>query len=186
LVRIIYGRLPIARVETRLPAADAAALKHLFAPELELATGRAQTVVTIDRALLSQPLPQAEETTRTACEQQCMTLLQARTARTGIAQQVRARLLEDPRHMPSMTQLARELNLDTRTLHRRLAAEDTSYRGLREELLETLATELLQTAQLTIGEVAYRLGYSDPVAFTHAFTRWTGTPPSRLAADTRT
>jgi len=43
-------------------------------------------------------------------------MLQQRTTRRGTAQLVRARLLENPRRMPSMTHLAIELNLDVRTL----------------------------------------------------------------------
>jgi len=72
------------------------------------------------------------------------------------------------------------MHCSTRTLRRRLADEGTSYRVLREEVSAMLALELLQTVGLSVGQVASRLGYSDPVSFTHAFTRWTGTSPSAL------
>jgi AraC-like DNA-binding protein len=95
-----------------------------------------------------------------------------------MAARVRALLLEDPAAMPSVTALAERLSFDERTLRRRLAAEGTSYRALRQEVAMTLALELLRGAGLTVAEVAARVGYADPTGFTHAFTRWHGRPPS--------
>lgn len=64
-----------------------------------------------------------------------------------------------------------------RTLHCRLAREGSSRRALLDEVRETLAKELLRNG-LSVKEVSDRLGYSEPAAFTHAYTRWHGVPPS--------
>ena len=40
-------------------------------------------------------------------------------------------------------------------------------------------------AGTTVDEVGRRLGYADASAFTHAFTRWTGTTPGRFARSHR-
>jgi AraC-like DNA-binding protein len=80
--------------------------------------------------------------------------------------------------MPSMPEIADELHTTTRALHRRLAAENTSYRKLVEEIRDTIASALL-AGGLTVQQVASRLGYSEPASFTHAYTRWHGVPPSR-------
>jgi AraC-like DNA-binding protein len=63
-------------------------------------------------------------------------------------------------------------------LRRHLDREGTSYRSLFDEVRDTLAVEMLGAAGLTVAEVATRLGYAEPASFTHAFTRWRGTPPS--------
>ncbi|SIM66750.1 transcriptional regulator [Mycobacteroides abscessus subsp. abscessus] len=76
-----------------------------------------------------------------------------------------------------MGQVAASLHIGERTLHRRLAREGTSYRALLDEVRETLARELLRNG-LSVREVSDRLGYSEPAAFTHAYTRWRGMPPS--------
>lgn len=78
-----------------------------------------------------------------------------------------------------MTEVAAALHLDPRTLHRRLAAEDTSFRALRNEVNETLATELLTIVGLSVEQVARRLGYADATSFHHAYKRWTGHAPSQ-------
>jgi len=71
-----------------------------------------------------------------------------------------------------MDQVAAELRVTSRTLRRRLQAEGSSYRGLLDELRQTLAEELMGTAGLKVDEVAVRLGYSEAASFLHARKRW--------------
>ncbi len=77
-----------------------------------------------------------------------------------------------------MAAIADELCITERTLHRRLAAERTSYRALVDEVRVTLALAMLESG-LTVEETARQLGYSETAAFSRAFTRWVGTPPSK-------
>ena len=44
----------------------------------------------------------------------------------------------------------------------------------------SLATELLQSGDLTVQEVAHALGLDDPYAFSRSFKRCTGFPPSEV------
>ncbi|WP_309233850.1 AraC family transcriptional regulator [Conexibacter sp. W3-3-2] len=151
---------------------DHAFALHVDGPRRELV---------IANAVLARPMPQADPSIRRAVEAECERLLEARQRRSGAAARVRARLLEQPDAMPSMADLASELHLDVRTLRRHLAADGTTFRALRQEVCTVLAVELLETVGLGVGEVAARLGYSDATAFTHAFTRWKGKPPSALS-----
>lgn len=130
--------------------------------------------------LVDRPMPAADPDTAAKCIAQCEELLERRSHRGGLSAQLRARLLEHPAQMPTMAVLARELAVTERTLHRRLAEENISYRALVSEVRETIAVELLGNG-LTVEEVAHRLGYAETAAFTHAFTRWRGHPPSRLS-----
>lgn len=177
LIGALVGAMPEARFETALEPERAALLSELL-PGGEVVGGCARHLIVADRELLDTPLPQAEAQTWQTCKRQCQALLDERTARTGTAAQVRSQLLAHPEENVSMAQVAARLHMDPRTLRRRLAAEGTSFRALRAEIHQTLAIELLGTVGLTVAQVAQRLGYADPAAFTHAFTRWTGTPPS--------
>jgi AraC-like DNA-binding protein len=178
LVPLIAGRMPPVRIVTRLDRARTAALAELVGGDAQVSRGGETHSLSADLGLLTTPLPQANADTRRACELECQRLLDAQRTRTGTAGRVRARLLERPERMPAMSTVAQELHVDVRTLRRHLAEEDTTFRALRDEVRATLAAELLRTVGLSVAEVAARLGYSDPVAFTHAFTRWKGTPPS--------
>ena len=77
-----------------------------------------------------------------------------------------------------MEELARELAMSTRTLQRKLREEQTTYQELLETLQQEVAVNYLQESNLTISEIAYLLGYSEPGVFTRAFKRWTGHSPT--------
>jgi AraC-like DNA-binding protein len=144
---------------------------------LVITTGAPRTAITLPAEVLDEPMPAADPDTAAMCIQQCEQLLERRTHRGGLSADVRARLIKDPADMPSMAVVAAENAITERTLHRRLAAENTSFRALVDEIREALAVELLAN-DLTVEEVGRRLGYSETAAFTHAFIRWRSHPPS--------
>lgn len=74
-------------------------------------------------------------------------------------------------------ELARAMGLSRQTLYRRLKAEGATFEELLDRLRRRLALKLVREG-LPVKEVAYRLGFSDPAAFSRAFKRWTGTSPS--------
>ena len=127
--------------------------------------------------LMNRSMPAADAQTAAICIRQCEELLNRRRARRGISATVRTRLIQESSSIPSMATVARELCITERTLHRRLALEGTSFRGLLDEVRATLAGELLKSG-LTVEETAKRLGYSETAAFTRAHIRWSGRPPS--------
>ena len=69
-----------------------------------------------------------------------------------------------------------------RTLARRLEAEGTSYRAIREKVLSELAASHLRESGLTVEAVAVLLGYNDTAALRKAFRRWYGVTPSAFRA----
>lgn len=142
-----------------------------------------KTSIAVDAAALDLPLPQANPHTAAICERQCADILQRRHERLGLAGQVREVLLRR-RGVAEQEDVAAELNLSVRTLRRRLADEDTSYRELAAETSGMLAEELLTTG-LAAESVAHRLGYSGAAAFTRAFKAWKGTTPGAYARATR-
>jgi AraC-like DNA-binding protein len=73
--------------------------------------------------------------------------------------------------------VARSLATSSRSLQRRLSAAGTSYQELLDTTRREAAIHYLQDLRLSIGEVAYLLGYSEPPAFHRAFKRWNGITP---------
>ncbi|WP_082939746.1 AraC family transcriptional regulator [Mycobacterium sp. 852014-50255_SCH5639931] len=130
-------------------------------------------------ALLDNPLPRASEMTVAMCEQQCRALLERRRERTGVARRVRERLASIDGEPHTIAAVARQLAMSERTLRRRLAEENTTFRDLVEEVHRVLAEELLATGALSVEDVALRLGYAEATSFIAAFKRWTGTTPAR-------
>ena len=83
------------------------------------------------------------------------------------------------------SEISKLLNISERSLTRQLAAEDTTYNQLFAEVQAERAQNLLANQKLTISQVAYRMGYSDPAAFTRAFSQWREMTPSEWRASHR-
>ena len=73
--------------------------------------------------------------------------------------------------------VARELGCSRQTLYRRLKAEGVTFATLLDDLRRRLALRFVREQGLPVKEAAWRLGFSDPAAFSRAFKRWTGTSP---------
>ena len=78
---------------------------------------------------------------------------------------------------PSIEQVAQRLHLTPWTLRRRLSAEDTSYQAVLNNMRRDYAISYVKDTQLTLGEIAYLVGFSSSTAFQRAFKRWTGSAP---------
>ena len=76
--------------------------------------------------------------------------------------------------------VARDLGFSRQTLYRRLKAEGMTFEQLLDGLRRRLALRFIRDEGLPVKEAAYRLGFSDPAAFSRAFKRWTGVSPSEL------
>jgi AraC-like DNA-binding protein len=74
--------------------------------------------------------------------------------------------------------VARLLGCSRQTLYRRLKAEGVTFAALLDGLRRRLALRFVREQGLPVKEAAWRLGFSDPAAFSRAFKRWTGTSPS--------
>jgi AraC-like DNA-binding protein len=68
--------------------------------------------------------------------------------------------------------VARALSTSTRSLQRRLAAVGLSYNQMLDQVRKEAAERYLSDSPLSITEIAYLLGYSEPAAFNRAFRRW--------------
>ncbi len=133
---------------------------------------------------LHLPCQQADADAQRLAAEQCERELSALQAAAGFAARVRA-LLFSAQGLRDVEAVARALGMSSRTLKRRLAGEDTSYSALLDQERRARAEALLTHGTLSVKEVAAALGYADTAAFTHAFTRWTGEPPSEFSARAR-
>lgn len=83
----------------------------------------------------------------------------------------------------SMEQIAGTLGLSRQTLYRKLKADGVSYEKLLDELRHQMAIHYLNGKKVSLAEIAYLVGFSDPTAFSRAFKRWTGKSPRAMRGD---
>lgn len=81
----------------------------------------------------------------------------------------------------SMDRIAAKLGVSRQTLFRRLRREGVTFREVLDDLRRRMALHYLTAERLTVSETSYRLGFSEPSAFSRAFQRWTGTSPKGAA-----
>jgi AraC-like DNA-binding protein len=124
------------------------------------------------------PLRRRDPVLRHVLETQANEILARLPARTGLALEVqRALTVRVAGGDTRIDALARDLALSGRTLQRRLAAEGVSYQDLLDEARKEAAGRHISESRLSISEVAYLVGYSEPAPFYRAFKRWFGVTP---------
>jgi len=78
---------------------------------------------------------------------------------------------------PTAEVIAIQLNMSTRTFHRKLKEEGAVFRDVLREVRKILAQQYLLDPKLRLPEVALMLGYSEQSAFSRAFKLWFGKTP---------
>ena len=145
-----------------------------------------ENALVIPTALLELPCARADAALFTMLDRYAVDRLERAPRSAAIAERARAALVAALRHgEPSAAHVASRLKMSVRTLTRALAAEDTTYRRLLEQLRRDLAVRHLADARLSVTEIAFLLGFSELSAFHCAFRRWTGHSPSAFRAQSR-
>jgi AraC-like DNA-binding protein len=105
----------------------------------------------------------------------------ARIDARHIGDRVRAQLTRLlPTGKVSQQAVARALNLSLRSMQRKLKEEGASFRGLVDDTRQRLARQYLADPTLSVGEVAYLLGFADASSFSRASRRWGRRSPDVL------
>lgn len=91
--------------------------------------------------------------------------------------QVRDLVMSQPGRSCTMENIARRLDISTRSLRQHLALAGTSFREIRNEIRQSFATLYLTDTSVPLGSIADKLGFSDQAGFTKAYRSWTGKTP---------
>ena len=105
----------------------------------------------------------------------------AQVSRLDIVNQTKTEIID---HLPSgslsIKSVAQALHMTTRTLRRRLAGENKSFKQLVSEVRQDLAIQYIHDRSLTLTEVSFMLGFSEASSFSRAFRNWTGRTPGEM------
>ncbi|MEI6412421.1 MAG: AraC family transcriptional regulator [Bacteroidota bacterium] len=110
--------------------------------------------------------------------------MQKARQRQSFSSEVRYMILREYNtQLPQLQFIADKMNLSTRSLQRKLQADSTSFQQVLDSVKQELAMNMLQDKNLTVNEIAYRLGYAEPSVFRRAFKKWTGFSPRKIGSE---
>lgn len=189
---------PLALDAVRFPyarPAHAADYARIFAPHCEFGDQGnqgnfgdgvgAMLQARFSRACLALPLRRDEAALRAYLKEAPASITTLYRGDRVYAQRVRDALKAALPENRSLPDLARAMFVSPRTLHRRLEAEGTSFRAIRDGLRQELAIEWLTKSERPLQQIAADLGFADGAAFYRAFSAWTGSSPRGYRMENR-
>jgi AraC-like DNA-binding protein len=138
------------------------------------------TQIAFDAVALVRPVPHANPALFPLFEQHAAALLaqlptnQAPTVAERVRDEI-VRLLKGA--APTLAAVADGLHLGVRTLQLKLKETGHTYQQLLDAVRSDLAQRHLREPHLSITDVAFLLGYSEPSVFVRSFKKWTGQTP---------
>ena len=184
---LIGRRVPVRHIQLPYPEpADPTALNQLFDEPLRFCGTHA--AITMSSAVLPAPIVQTERSLLDYLRNAPTALLRGEPEAGSLTRGVRRAIENGLRdHEPTTAaELAGRLAMSEPTLRRKLRAEGTSLREIRDEIRRGVAVASLERGGEPIAALAERLGFSEPSAFTRAFRRWTGRAPTRYRREPST
>ena len=97
-----------------------------------------------------------------------------------ISDQVRQWLeknIQQGNYQATLKEAAEYFQMSQQVLHRRLQAQNVSFKEIKMQTRRDIAINLLFTNDYKIEEIATKVGFSEPSAFIRAFKSWTGATP---------
>ncbi len=130
--------------------------------------------------LRALPLLLSDSNALQVAEERCRSLVRQVTEVRQLSEWMEMTIRDMGDGVPTLVEMAKMLNLSTRTLNRYLEREGTSFRQLAGRVQFELACERLTSSAQSITEIGYSLGFRDSANFTRAFRDKAGCSPSEF------
>ncbi len=161
---------------THAAPADRTEYERTFAPAVPR-FGAPYDAFAFAREALDVPLFSADPALHDVlCEHAAFTLRQLRS-RSYTSRVLEIAHRELLRGTPTAFTVARELGMSARTLGRRLGVEGTTFSAVLDRTRYEIALRHVTREEMTLTEIAFRLGFAHVEALHRAFKRWTGQTP---------
>ncbi len=171
------GACPVTHLEISMPALEQP-MRYEDALRIPISFGAERNAWIWPAEFEDAPLPMGNVLLEQTYERQCAEIVGRCTGRGEFVTRAMTAIVSGQGTYLTCSELAAALSISERTMHRRLGENNLSYRMLLDQVRYQHARQLLQSSGMSIEQIAFRLGYSEMAAFTHAFIRWSGRSPS--------
>ncbi|MCK2149586.1 MULTISPECIES: AraC family transcriptional regulator [Marinobacter] len=150
--------------------------RHIFHCPLAFDSNR--TALTFDKRFLSAPVIRDKSEMRQFLKTSPADLLSRPDESNTFTGRIRALIGRDfSKPLPDFEWIAAELHTSPQTLRRRLKQENTSFQEIKDLLRRDMAIYYLGRPELSINDIASKVGFTEPSTFHRAFKKWTGVTP---------
>nr|WP_281435165.1 AraC family transcriptional regulator [Rhizobium lemnae] len=174
---LIGKRIPLLKVEFACEAPkDIADYSIFFGCKVEYSSDK--TALYMDKAFLTLPnIRRSTDVPKFLQKAPANILIRYRHDQT-FTELVRTTLeASSPTDWPKFDKLASIIGISPSILRRKLKSEGTNYSTIKGRMRLKLSREILETCEMTISDLAFHMGYSEPSAFHRAFKKACGTSP---------
>ena len=175
---LIGERIALNRVEFDFPAPDHEPDYHFLFP-CERRFQQEELELCFSSTYLKKEIIQTASDLEALLWASPSFMLEPKEENLSLQHRVRSMLESlDPLAPPTISALAAQMNTSAKTLRQRLRIEGISYQQLKDSARRDRAIHYLCHHQVSIAEVAYRVGFQETGAFSKAFKNWTGESPA--------
>ncbi len=151
--------------------------QHFFSNPIRF--GCPQNRAILSPAVLALPLIFADKNCAEKTDLICQYKVKNIQQESGIIHRVNQLLQRSDLATVSLESLADALCMSPRTLRRQLQLQAVSYKSLLEAQRKKTAVKLISRSDITLDDLASRLGYRDTSSFSRAFKKWFGLSPNQ-------
>ncbi|MEQ9396514.1 AraC family transcriptional regulator [Haliea sp.] len=174
---LVQEHLPLQAVNLAYaPAARPEDYRHMFlANPVHFDAEYCELV--FSTTLMDKRISQTEQSLRHYLRHPVLMMLTQDFQRNSWTARVRDQIRHSLHEMPELGAVAESLDIHPQTLRRRLSAEGTTFKDIKNQLRRDTALHYLGKQGLSIEDIACRAGFSESSAFIRAFKGWTGVTP---------
>ncbi len=174
---LVQEHLPLQLAQlSSAPMAGALDYRRMFLAN-PVAFEQPVTQLVFSRALLDKQVTQNETSLRHFLRHPVLMMLTQDYASNSWTNRVRYIVRRKLLDMPELNDVAGALEVHPQTLRRRLSAEGTTFKEIKNQVRRDTALHFLGKQGLSIEDIAHRAGFSESSAFIRAFKGWTGVTP---------
>jgi AraC-like DNA-binding protein len=139
--------------------------------------GAPRNALVMPRAALDLPLQFKDAAIQRVLTRYAEDLSKRLPRTNALVERARAFVRKNLARDASLAALAATLHMSESSVQRKLQAQGTSHSEIIDAVRREVATELLESGELNVSEIAFRLGFAHRPAFHRAFRRWFGVAP---------
>lgn len=183
-IQVMTGE-PVMPLSINLKRQHPSSVPEAFRPYLDLTNFNSpKHSIVIRHEDLVKPLVSFNPHMLVSMEQYLESVLAGLPRSSGFTSAVEREILKVfPTRILSVDELAQHFHMSTRNFQRKLIDSGESYREMINRIKLDFAKQQLRNTELSIGEIGFLLGYTEPPAFIRFFKKRCGISPTQFRAE---